>query len=186
MGRTRDKRALTFMEPPPRVWNHARQAHISHTESSRHPCEVGIMSPNEQMRKRRLREVKQVAQGYSVTVAVPGFEPDVSKPKALAPSMLTYCLPQGGLSRENSQDMGEGRLEGDRVRNRQQQRRKLCTEGGTESVGSKEMGWRYLQEGKGDRGIRVRKGEVKKRGEEPRRVPRAAVFTQGPLSNDFS
>lgn len=54
-------------------------------------------------------------------------------------------------------------------------------------MGSKEMGWRYQQEGKGDRGIRVGKGEVKKRGgEEPRRVPRAAVFTQGSPSKDFS
>lgn len=31
MGRTRDKRALTFMEHLPRVRRHARQAHISLT-----------------------------------------------------------------------------------------------------------------------------------------------------------
>lgn len=67
------------------------------------------------MRKQRLREVKQVAQSHSTKVAVPGFEPDVSNPQALVPSMPTYCLPQGGLSRENSQEMGEGRLEGDKV-----------------------------------------------------------------------
>ena len=52
----------------------------------------------------------------------------------------------------------------------------MFTEGRREIVREKEMGWRPQQERKGAGGIRVRKGEVKQRGEEPRRVPRADAF----------